>query len=95
MDISIKMASRALLAMAVLSANSTLASAQQSVARQWDDTLLESIRKDTPRPPVHARNLFHTSVAMYDAWAAFDADAQGYFFGRPLPADAFAAHLRR
>ena len=22
-------------------------------------------------------------------------DAQGYFFGRPLPADAFAAHLRR
>ena len=86
MDISIKMASRALLAMAVLSANSTLASAQQSVARQWDDTLLESIRKDTPRPPVHARNLFHTSVAMYDAWAAFDADAQGYFFHEKIAA---------
>ena len=65
--------------MAVLSATSLL-SADQSVARQWDETLLDSIRKDTPRPPVHARNLFHVSVAMYDAWAAFDADAQGYFF---------------
>ncbi|MFZ4750845.1 MAG: DUF6851 domain-containing protein [Phycisphaerales bacterium] len=86
MDISIKMASRALLAMAVLSATTTLASAQQSVARQWDDTLLESIRRDTPRPPVHARNLFHTSVAMYDAWAAFDADAQGYLFHEKISA---------
>jgi len=86
MDISIKMASRALLAMAVLSATTTLASAQQSVARQWDDTLLEAIRRDTPRPPVHARNLFHTSVAMYDAWAAFDADAQGYFFHEKISA---------
>ena len=25
-----------------------------------------------PNPPVHARNLFHTSAAMWDAWAAGD-----------------------
>jgi len=77
---SVRMASRALLAMAVLSATSTVSLADQSVARQWDETLLQSIRKDTPRPPVHARNLFHVSMAMYDAWAAFEASARGYLF---------------
>src|SRR5437870_9839063 len=41
----------------------------QSVARQWDEELLQAIRIDIPRPPVHARNLYHLSVAMWDAWA--------------------------
>lgn len=77
---SVRMASRALLAMAVLSATSTESLADQSVARQWDETLLASIRKDTPRPPVQVRNLFHASMAMYDAWAAFDPSARGYLF---------------
>ncbi len=49
-----------------------------SVAREWDEALLEAIRFDTPRPTVHARNLFHTSAAMYDAWAAYDATSVGY-----------------
>ena len=46
--------------------------APQSVARQWDEAALSAIRLDTPRPPVHARNLFHVSVAMWDAWVAYD-----------------------
>jgi hypothetical protein len=46
-----------------------------SIARVWDEALLDAIRLDRPRPPVHARNLYHTSVAMYDAWAAYDAQA--------------------
>src|SRR5437667_1036529 len=50
----------------------------QSVARQWDEEMLAAIRRDNPRPPVHARNLFHVSIAMYDAWAAYDATAEGY-----------------
>jgi hypothetical protein len=50
----------------------------QSVARQWDEELLGAIRLDTPRPTVHARNLFHTAVAMYDAWAAYDTTAAPY-----------------
>jgi hypothetical protein len=54
-----------------------------SIARRWNEHQLNSIRRDIPRPGVHARNLFHTSVAMYDAWAAFEADAQGYF-GLPV-----------
>ena len=50
-----------------------------SVARVWDEALLDAIRRDTPAPTVHARNLFHTSAAMWDAWAAYDPDADGYF----------------
>ena len=42
-----------------------------SVARRWNEVLLESIRNDFARPVVHARNLFHISAAMYDAWAAY------------------------
>lgn len=51
------------------------AMAQQSAARYWNEQLLFAIRRDRPRPPVHARNLYHTSVAMYDAWAAYDTRA--------------------
>lgn len=50
-------------------------SPEHSVARAWNEALLEAIRNDFARPTVHARNLFHTSIAMWDAWAAFDADA--------------------
>ncbi len=49
-----------------------------SVARRWDEALLDAIRRALPNPPVHARNLFHTSVAMWDAWAAYDPQATGY-----------------
>jgi membrane-associated phospholipid phosphatase len=50
-----------------------------SVARVWDEALLNAIRRDVPAPTVHARNLFHVSAAMWDAWAAYDPDADGYF----------------
>jgi len=43
--------------------------AQHSVAREWNEEMLEAIRNDFARPVVHARNLYHTSAAMYDAWA--------------------------
>lgn len=52
----------------------------QSVARQWNEVLLDAIRIDIPAPTVHSRNLFHTSAAMYDAWATFDTTATGSFF---------------
>lgn len=55
--------------------------AQHSVARQWNEALLEAIRTDFARPTVHARNLFHASVAMYDAWAAYDDVATTYLLG--------------
>jgi hypothetical protein len=49
-----------------------------SIARIWDEQLLAAIRIDIPKPPVHARNLFHLSVAMWDAWAAYSPSAKGY-----------------
>lgn len=55
---------------------------QHSVAREWNEQLLLAIRTDTPRPTVHARNLFHTSLAMYDAWAVFDNQAETVLLGK-------------
>ena len=57
-------------------------SGQQSIAREWNEHLLEAIRSDFARPTVHARNLFHTSVVMYDAWAIFDDTAETVFLGK-------------
>ena len=48
-----------------------------SVARRWNEVLLQAIRNDFARPTVHARNLFHTSSAMYDAWSAYRPEAVG------------------
>lgn len=58
--------------------------AQHSVARQWNEMLLEAIRNDYARPTVHARNLFHTSIAMYDAWAVYDDVAETYLLGKTV-----------
>lgn len=49
-----------------------------SIARDWNEQNLAAIRTAFPDPPVHARNLFHLSVAFYDVWAAYDATAVGY-----------------
>ena len=61
-----------------------LVKAQHSVARQWNDELLEAIRKDFARPTVHARNLFHTSMALYDAWAFYTPQSETVFLGKSL-----------
>ncbi|WP_251795464.1 FG-GAP-like repeat-containing protein [Arenibacter sp. N53] len=55
-----------------------------SVARRWNELLLESIRNDYARPTVHARNLFHTSIAMYDAFTVFNNEAKPYFLGNKI-----------
>ena len=65
--------------------------ADWSVARRWDEALLDAIRRALPNPPVHARNLFHTSVAMWDAWAAYDPTANGYIYTTREQADDVAA----
>lgn len=56
--------------------------AQQTAARNWNEVLLSSISRDFARPTVHARNLFHAGIAMYDAWAFYDATAQPYLLGK-------------
>lgn len=73
----------------------TSASAQEgqhSVAREWNEQLLEAIRNDFARPVVHARNLYHISAAMYDSWALINESGTTCLIGTtqkgyPLPID--------
>jgi hypothetical protein len=53
-----------------------------SVARIWNEVLLYAIGNDNARPVVHARNLWHVSAAMYDAWAAYDDTSSTWLLGR-------------
>lgn len=55
-----------------------------SIARQWNEVLLHAIRNDYARPTVHARNLFHISSAMFDAWSVYRDDATSYLFGKQV-----------
>ena len=57
---------------------------QHSIAREWNEVLLLAIRNDFARPTVHARNLFHSSALMYDAWAVYDDQADTYFLGKSI-----------
>lgn len=57
-----------------------------SIARRWNEQLLGAIRRDVPRPGVHARNLFHWSAAVWDAWSAFEPGQQGFLSTEKLVA---------
>ncbi len=83
---------RSVLTLVLLLSAVSRAAAAQSVARIWDEQMLSAIRIDKPHPPVHARNLFSVSVAMYDAWAAYDSNAVGFIYrGKHTAADVAAA----
>lgn len=71
----------ALVFCAVFSQNLT---AQHSLAREWNEAVLQTIQEDLARPTVQARNLFHLSVALYDAWAAYDSEAETYLLGKTV-----------
>ncbi|NNM29747.1 MAG: vanadium-dependent haloperoxidase, partial [Akkermansiaceae bacterium] len=64
--------------LALLSIFASVCAHAQSVARLWNEQNLAAIRIDFPDPAQHARNLFTTSVAMWDAWAAYDPTGVGY-----------------
>lgn len=86
-------------ALALMSAGALLGPAgpasAASVADQWNEALIEAIRVDTPRPTVHARNLYHTSAAMYDAWAAFDPASVGVLVDVSATSDGVDADRNR
>jgi len=60
------------------------ANTQVTVAREWNEILLEAIRNDFARPTVHARNLYHHSIIVYDAWAIYDPSRDTYLAGDTL-----------
>ncbi len=76
----------------VITASCSPSAYAESVARTWNEQLLEAIRSDTARPTIHARNLWHLSVGMYDAWSVFDETSTGFLYNeattRPMDAAA-------
>ena len=77
-----------------------LADTNVSLSRRWMEVLLQAIRANLARPTVHARNLFHLSAAMYDAWAAWSETASPYQFGEgsapcPVAAPPAESDLKR
>lgn len=64
-----------------------------TVAQRWVEVVLDAVRRDFPAPTTHARNLYHLSAAMYDAWAAFEPTATGLFSGRSAEPDAAAQEV--
>ncbi len=60
---------------------------EHPVPRLWAEELLYAISNDRARPPVHARNLHHLSVAMWDAWAAYTPYADGFLYHEQASAE--------
>ena len=63
-------------------ASTVAVDSSHSIARQWNEILLQSIRRDLARPTVHARNLFHSSAAMWDAWALVTGEGCPFLIGQ-------------
>jgi len=49
-----------------------------SIARRWNDMLLQAVRYDYARPTVTARNLFHMSIVLYDSWSIYEKTSPNY-----------------
>ncbi len=58
--------------------------AAPSAVIDWNNAILEAIRITHPGPPQVARMLAVSHTCMYDAWAAYDANAMGTRFGGTL-----------
>jgi hypothetical protein len=55
----------------------------KSAACIWMDVYLEAIKKDGLGPTIHARNMFHISAAMYDAWLIYHPEkGEPYYLGK-------------
>ena len=75
---------RLIIIITILGFSHFLEAQQVSVAREWNEQVLGAITRDLARPTVHARNLFHTSIVMYDAWAVYQPDATPFFLGKNI-----------
>jgi hypothetical protein len=70
---------------------------ERSLVIGWDDAMMVAIRAGKPAPTVVARALAVLHTAMYDAWAAYDANAVGTQYGASLrrpPAERTEANKR-
>lgn len=65
--------------------------ADRSVARRWIEQNLAAIRRDIPRPGVHARNLYHLSAAFYDTWRIWQENYPSLLVADPDAAEPESA----
>jgi hypothetical protein len=85
---------RGCLAIVVIVGAVQRAYAVPSVARQWDQQMIDAVLADFAKPSVHPRNFYHLSAAMYDAWAAYDPTAGQLFHQEKLAAGDIEAARR-
>lgn len=57
---------------------------EKSIARKWMEVGLNAVKLEGQGPTIHSRNLFHMTLAMYDAWAVFDRKAETYLLGKTI-----------
>ena len=62
----------------------TLTAKAQNIVSQWNDFLVETVRRTSTNPPLATRALAMTHTAMFDAWAAYDTQAVGTRLGATL-----------
>ncbi|WP_459210934.1 vanadium-dependent haloperoxidase [Aquimarina rhabdastrellae] len=62
--------------------HTSYAQKEKSIARKMIDIMLRMVQEDGQGPTIQARNFFHVSSAMYDAWAAYDPEQETYFLGK-------------
>ena len=53
----------------------------KNIVRTWSEALLVAVELDGQGPTIHSRNLYHTFLGMYDAWAMYEPDAEPHFLG--------------
>jgi hypothetical protein len=58
----------------------------QSLVAQWNEVMLSAIRADGASPTPTTYHLHLTTAAVYDAWAAYDTEAYGYYSDIVRPA---------
>jgi len=66
----------------------------RSIARVWDDAAVAELRAGGAAEPMQARDLFDLSAAIWDAWAAYDRHARGYFVAEKAGASDVQAARR-
>ena len=67
-----------LLALCLLS-SVAFAKTEPSIARIWNEELLNCVRGDYARPTVTARNLYHFSILTFESWAVYSETQKNFY----------------
>ena len=59
-------------------------SQEHSAARMWMDQALQAVKWDSQGSTIHARDLYHLSLAMYEAWAVYQPHAEHLLLGKEI-----------